>query len=142
MIKNPRIFCMDKNPKSLRSLVYLLRTEKYYVLAASTVDKAFEIIQKEQQLDMVIVNSTNIHQADTPAGSEEKHEKEFQIAATVRGKFGNIPILFVVPLLRRKAIEKFASLKNSKLLFLPYEPSYFLYVVKNGLAGRYLSDNL
>jgi response regulator RpfG family c-di-GMP phosphodiesterase len=142
MIKKPRVLCMDKDPRSLKPLVYLLKTQKYHVFAASTIPKAFDIIRTENQLDIVVFNTTNIWEANTPVSSEDKHEKEFQISTTLREKFPKVPILFVVPLLQRKEIEKFAGIKNSELLFPPYEPSYFLYVVKNGLEGGYLLSGL
>ncbi|MBN1595888.1 hypothetical protein JW933_08185 [candidate division FCPU426 bacterium] len=143
--EHAKILCVDQDAKSLKGLVYLLRTAKYHVIAALSADKALEVIRKEQRLDMAVFNFTDTSRRLEKGQKEvagDQLDNELRIAHALREKNPKLPILFMLPKGDPGIIGRLAAIPNSELLFPPYESNYLLFIIKTGLDGGYLLANL
>ncbi len=146
MHKGPaRILCFDESHAGLKSLVYLLKTQEYHVLPAQDLAAALDIANLETLLDLALVNlstSTDVPLEHSTAGGATMQRSALYLAEILRKKFPKLPLLFIVNERipdQRPLAKAFA---NADALADPYEASYCLYLVKTGLAGGFLLNNL
>jgi hypothetical protein len=146
MHKGPaRILCFDESHAGLKGLVYLLKTQEYHVVPAHDLAAALDIANREALLDLALINlatATDVPLERPPAEGAGSQRSAVYLAEILRKKFPKLPLLFVI---NERALDQVSQAKaftNTETLSESYEASYCLFLVKTGLAGGYLLNNL
>lgn len=136
----PRILCFDESHASLKTLVYLLKTQDYHLLPAHALAPALDIANRETLLDLAVINlasSTEVPVEHSASGTGMQLSAVY-LAEILRKKFPKLPMLFVVAEKNAGHLAGVKVFANAEVLPDPFEASYCLYLVKTGLDGGFL----